>query len=93
MFSLFAVVRSTVVKMSFRTRLVLAAMTAVIVSAMTPVLALATETEAEKKVGEAAGKVGTSGEGLILIVLTSLVGLIALYIILPKAIGFIRRFI
>lgn len=55
--------------------------------------AFATESEATKKVGEAAGKVSTEGEGMMLSVLTAVVGLIALVIIVPKAIGFIRKFI
>jgi len=58
-----------------------------------PALAGATETEGEKKVGEVASKVGEEGVTIILAVLTALVALIALVIILPKAIGFIRRFI
>jgi hypothetical protein len=55
--------------------------------------ALATESEGAKAVKTATGLVSTEGIEIIIAVLTGLVGLIALSIVLPKAIGFIRRFI
>lgn len=59
-----------------------------------PTFALATsESEGAKAVKEAATKVSEEGQTIIIAVLTGLVALIALAIILPKAIGFIRRFI
>lgn len=58
-----------------------------------PTLALATESEGAKAVKEATTKVSEEGQTIIIAVLTGLVALIALAIILPKAIGFIRRFI
>lgn len=69
--------------------MVLAACTAVVVA----VPALATETEGAKKVKEVTTSVSSEGVEIILAVLGGLVALIALSIILPKAVGFIRRFV
>ena len=80
-----------------RTRFMIACVAVVSSVMVMPAIAAATETEGEKKAGEkiteAAGHVSSAGENYILLVLTALVGLIALVIILPKAVGFIRRFI
>ena len=54
---------------------------------------MATESETTKKVGEVAGKVGTEGVEIVLVILTALVALIVAIIIIPKAIGLIKRFI
>lgn len=55
--------------------------------------ALAVESEGAKKVKEVTTLVSIEGVEIILSVLGGLVALIALTIVLPKAIGFIRRFI
>lgn len=55
--------------------------------------ALAVESEGAKKVKEVTTSVSSEGTEIILAVLGGLVALIALTIVLPKAIGFIRRFI
>jgi ABC-type multidrug transport system fused ATPase/permease subunit len=55
--------------------------------------ASATESAGAKAVKEATTTVSSEGVEIIVAVLTGLVALIALAIILPKAIGFIRRFI
>lgn len=55
--------------------------------------ALAVESEGTKKIGEVTTKVSSEGTEIILAVLGGLVALIALVIVLPKAVGFIRRFI
>jgi hypothetical protein len=55
--------------------------------------ALAVESEGAKKVKEVTTSVSAEGIEIILAVLGGLVALIALTIVLPKAIGFIRRFI
>ena len=101
---MFAVIRKTVSSSlqkfaAASTRFKVAVVTSLIMAsaAVVPAIAAATETEAEKKAGEkiteATSKVAASGETYILLVLTGLVGLIALVIILPKAIAFIKRFI
>lgn len=56
-------------------------------------LASATPSETESKLETLSSSVASEGVKLILIVLTALVTLIAAVIIIPKAIGFIRRFI
>lgn len=61
--------------------------------ALTPASSLAVESETTKKVGEVAGKVGTEGVEIVLVILTALVALIVAIIIIPKAIGLIKRFI
>ena len=66
---------------------------AVVVFCMTTVEALAIESEGAKKVKEVTTSVSGEGVEIIIAVLGGLVALIALSIILPKAIGFIRRFI
>jgi hypothetical protein len=58
-----------------------------------PVAAFAVESEAEKKVKEVTVQVSSEGVNIIIAVLAGLVALIALSIVLPKAIGFIRRFV
>jgi len=101
---MFSFIRSTVSKGFVRLKRSTVAFKVGVVTALTvasaavlPAIASATETEAEKhageKITEATTKVATSGETYILLVLTGLVGLIALVIILPKAISFIKRFI
>lgn len=67
----------------------LAAFTCLVVSAP----ALATPSEGAEKVKEVTTKVSAEGVEIILAVLGGLIALIALTIVLPKAIGFIRRFI
>ena len=66
---------------------------ALCISAFVAAPALATESEGSKKVKEVTTSVSSEGVEIILAVLGGLVALIALSIILPKAIGFIRRFI
>jgi hypothetical protein len=61
--------------------------------ALVPGAALATESPTAEKVKEVATKVSSEGVEIILIVLTALVTLIVAVIIIPKAIGFIRRFV
>jgi hypothetical protein len=61
--------------------------------AAVPASALATETETEKGVHEVATNVSTEGVTIVLAVLTALVGLIVAIIIIPKAIGLVKRFI
>ena len=58
-----------------------------------PAASLATEGATSTKVKEIATTVGTEGVEIILAVLTALVTLIVAVIIIPKAIGFIRRFV
>jgi hypothetical protein len=58
---------------------------------MLPAVAGATETK--EKVGEVASKVGSEGIEIVLAILTALVGLLVAIIIIPKAIGLIKRFI
>jgi hypothetical protein len=76
-----------------RSRAVKTSLTVLVVSAFVVAPALATESEGSKKVKEVTTSVSTEGVEIILAVLGGLVALIALSIILPKAIGFIRRFI
>jgi hypothetical protein len=66
---------------------------AVVVSVAVASPALATPSEGAEKVKEVTTKVSSEGIEIILAVLGGLVALIALTIVLPKAIGFIRRFI
>ena len=58
-----------------------------------PGVAMATESEAAKGVGEAATKVNTEGEAIVIKVLLAVVGLIVFFIIVPKAIKFIKRLV
>jgi hypothetical protein len=60
---------------------------------LSPLSAMATETETEKGVHEVATKVSEEGIEIILAVLTALVALIVAVIVIPKAIGFIKRFV
>lgn len=69
-----------------------AALAASVVVAL-PGMALATETPTEEGVKTIATNVSTEGVKIILIVLTALVALIVAVIVIPKAIGFIRRFV
>lgn len=55
--------------------------------------ALATGSETKEKVGEVAGKVGSEGVEIVIAILTALVALIVAIIIIPKAVGLIKRFI
>lgn len=55
--------------------------------------ALATESATAEKVKTIASTVSSEGVEIILAVLAALAALIAAVIIIPKAIGFIRRFI
>jgi hypothetical protein len=63
------------------------------VFAAVPMAALAVESEGEKEVKKVTEQVSSEGIVIILAVLAGLVGLIAMAIILPKAVGFIKRFI
>lgn len=76
-----------------KSRAVKTGLTVLVVSAFVVAPALAVESEGSKKVKEVTTNVSTEGVEIILAVLGGLVALIALSIILPKAIGFIRRFI
>lgn len=55
--------------------------------------AMATESEGATKIKEVATSVGTEGVTIILAVLGALVSLIAISIILPKAVRWIKRFV
>lgn len=61
--------------------------------AVFPAAALATESATEEKLKAVTTQVSSEGVSIILAVLTGLVALIAAIIIIPKAIGFIRRFV
>lgn len=69
------------------------AFVAMVVLAVTPVAALATESETEKKLHEVTTQVGSEGVSIVLAILGGLVALIAAIIIIPKGIGMIKRFI
>lgn len=58
-----------------------------------PAASLAVESEGAKSVKTITTQVSSEGSEIILAVLAGLVALIALVIVLPKAVGFIRRFI
>ena len=58
-----------------------------------PLAAMATETETEKKVGEVSSKVGEEGVVIILAILTALIALIVAVTIIPKGVKMIKRFI
>jgi hypothetical protein len=92
MSSLLNKVRSACAWAGAKYMLVVAASMGVILGAL-PSSALAVETEGETKVHEVASQVGSEGITIVLAVLGALVGLIALVIILPKAVKFIKRFI
>ena len=55
--------------------------------------AVAGATETKTKVTEVATKVGDEGVEIVLAILAALVGLLVAIIIIPKAIGLIKRFI
>ena len=76
-----------------KTRAAYVTVCAVVMSAFVVAPALAEESAGAKKVKEVTTTVSTEGVEIILAVLGGLVALIALAIILPKAVGFIRRFI
>lgn len=58
-----------------------------------PAAAGATATPTETKVGEIATSVGTEGVEIVLAILAALVSLLVAIIIIPKAVGLIKRFI
>ena len=58
-----------------------------------PAVSLAEESETTKKVTTVATNVGTEGVEIVLAILTALVALIVAVIIIPKAVGLIKRFI
>jgi hypothetical protein len=80
---------------SVRTRYValVAFVAAFLTLAVSPLAALAVETETEKKIGTVTTQVSSEGVSIVLAVLAGLAALIAAIIIIPKAIGMIRRFI
>lgn len=69
----------------------------VVMSASLAVMAvgpgLASATETETKVKTVAEQVGSEGTNIVLLILAALVGLLVAIIIIPKAIGLIKRFI
>jgi hypothetical protein len=58
-----------------------------------PAAALATESGTASGVKTVAANVGSEGVEIVLAILTALVGLIVAVIIIPKAVGLIKRFI
>jgi hypothetical protein len=72
---------------------VLAAVAAFATLLIVPAAGLAVESEGAKDVKTITTQVSSEGTEIILAVLAGLVTLIALVIVLPKAVGFIRRFI
>ena len=58
-----------------------------------PAASLALESETAEKVKTVATSVGTEGVEIVLAILTALVALIVAIIIIPKAVGLIKRFI
>lgn len=79
---------------SVRTRLSILTVSAIAVAlSVVPATAGAIESEGAKKVKEVTTTVSSEGTEIIIAVLGGLVALIALAIVLPKAVGFIRRFI
>lgn len=58
-----------------------------------PAAAGATSTPTETKVGEIATSVGSEGVEIVLAILGALVSLLVAIIIIPKAVGLIKRFI
>jgi hypothetical protein len=91
MYKLVLVVRRAYTQFSVR----VVGMCALVFSALLvgPAGALATESAGETKVKEVATQVSSEGVSIILAILGALVTLIALVIILPKAVKFIKRFI
>jgi hypothetical protein len=90
------VVRNSLVKVVNTARshwLAVCAFCVASVYAAAPSIAMATESEGEKEVKKVTEGVATEGVVIIIAVLGGLVTLIALSIVLPKAIGFIKRFI
>lgn len=71
----------------------MALVASVVTSVVVAAPALAEESAGAKSVKEVTTKVSSEGSEIILAVLAGLVTLIALVIVLPKAVGFIRRFI
>lgn len=70
-----------------------AASLAALVMASVPMAALAVESETEKKIGTVTTQVSSEGVAIVIAVLGGLAALIAAIIIIPKAIGMIKRFI
>jgi len=79
-----------------KTRFAVGAATAFVAAAVmvaSPMAALATESETEKKLHEVTTQVGSEGVAIVLAILGGLVALIAAIIIIPKGIAMIKRFI
>lgn len=75
-----------------RTLVVSAALAALALVAL-PGLALAVETPTEEKIKTVTTQVSSEGVSIVIAVLAGLAALIAAIIIIPKAIGMIKRFI
>lgn len=88
MFSLFQRSRK-----GLRSHMTLAVVAAIGVLALVPGVAFATETEGEKGVKEVATQISGEGTTIILAVLAALIGLIAISIILPKAVKWVKKFV
>jgi hypothetical protein len=58
-----------------------------------PAIAAAEAGETKEKVKEVATKVGSEGVEIVLAILTALIALLVAVIIIPKAVGLIKRFI
>lgn len=58
-----------------------------------PAIASAEAGETKEKVKEVATKVGSEGVEIVLAILTALIALLVAVIIIPKAVGLIKRFI
>jgi hypothetical protein len=79
---------------SGRSRLsALAFLVAALVIGALPALAGAVETPTEEGVKKAGESVSSEGVTIIIALLSAMVALIVAVIVIPKAIGFIRRFI
>jgi hypothetical protein len=91
-YNLMPAVRRTLAVARARYLAVVALCVSAVVVAL-PSAALAVESEGETKIKAVATQVGTEGTTILLLVLGALAGLIALVIILPKAVHFIKRFI
>jgi len=61
--------------------------------AVSPLAALATESETESKLKTVTTQVSSEGVSIVLAILAGLVALIAAIIIIPKGISMIKRFI
>jgi hypothetical protein len=76
-----------------RTRVFMAVSFVLALMAVAPAASLATATPTETKVGEIATSVGSEGVEIVLAILAALVSLLVAIIIIPKAVGLIKRFI